>query len=165
MFLVVKLTKLGGNNFDAAYGIKVTDAGKIYVSGQTFSANMAVKDKAYNKTYGGSGDGFIAKFSADGTIEQITYVGTPEADVNFFLETDEEENVYVLKQLPRSIKVVSAKYRKGDLKMCVFAQSQKSKLKWFFCCCCGTNTPTLICFECIKSGKMANIELDYLIFN
>ena len=77
----------------------------------------------------------------------------------------EEENVYVLKQLPRSIKVVSAKYRKGDLKMCVFAQSQKSKLKWFFCCCCGTNTPTLICFECIKRGKMANIELDYLIFN
>nr|WP_299417664.1 gliding motility-associated C-terminal domain-containing protein [uncultured Emticicia sp.] len=88
-------TYLGGNNFDAAYGIKVTDGGKIYVSGQTFSANLAVKDGAYSKTYGGSGDGFIAKYSAIGAIEQITYVGTQEADLNFFLETDKEENVYV----------------------------------------------------------------------
>jgi len=88
-------TYLGGNNFDAAYGIKVTDAGKIYVSGQTFSANLAVKDGAYSSTYSGSGDGFIAKFSADGAIEQMTYVGTKEADVNFFMETDKEENVYV----------------------------------------------------------------------
>ncbi|MDZ7936168.1 MAG: hypothetical protein U5M51_14620 [Emticicia sp.] len=77
-------TYLGGNNFDAAYGIKVTDAGKIYVSGQTFSANLAVKEEAYRKIYGGSGDGFIAKFSTEGTIEQITYVGTSEADINFF---------------------------------------------------------------------------------
>ncbi len=88
-------TFLGGNNFDAAYGIKVTDTGKIYVSGQTFSANMAVKDGAFNQKYGGSGDGFIAKFNSDFVIEQLTYVGTNEADINFFLETDKEENVYV----------------------------------------------------------------------
>ncbi len=87
-------TYLGGNNFDAAYGIKVTDARKIYVCGQTFSANLAVKDGAF-KGYGGGGDGFIAKFSAEGQIEQITYVGTPEADRNFFLETDTDEQVYV----------------------------------------------------------------------
>ena len=88
-------TYLGGNNFDAAYGIKVTDAGKIYVCGQTFSANMAVKEGAYSQKYGGSGDGFIAKFSSEGAIEQLTYVGTNEADINFFLETDKADNVYV----------------------------------------------------------------------
>jgi gliding motility-associated-like protein len=88
-------TYLGGNNFDAAYGIKVTDAGKIYVCGQTFSANMAVKEGAFQKTYSGSGDGFIAKFNTDYVIEQITYVGTAEADVNFLLDIDKAENVYV----------------------------------------------------------------------
>lgn len=88
-------TYLGGNNFDAAYGIRVNQEGKVYVCGQTFSANMAVKDGAYNKTYGGSGDGFIAKFASDGAIEQLTYVGTNEADVSFLLDIDKDENIYV----------------------------------------------------------------------
>lgn len=88
-------TYLGGNNFDAAYGIKVTQNGKIYVCGQTFSANLATKSGAFAPSYAGSGDGFIAKFSTEGVIEQLTYIGTKDADVNFFIETDKEENVYV----------------------------------------------------------------------
>ncbi|GAB3516950.1 DUF7948 domain-containing protein [Emticicia fontis] len=88
-------TYLGGNNFDGAYGIKVDDAGKIFVCGQTFSSNLPVTTGVHGQAYGGSGDGFIAKFSAAGAIEQMTYMGTTEADANFFLEIDNEDNVYV----------------------------------------------------------------------
>ncbi|RYU94469.1 gliding motility-associated C-terminal domain-containing protein [Emticicia agri] len=88
-------TYLGGNNFEGAYGIKVDDAGKVYVCGQTFSANLSTTSGVHGKTYSGSGDGFIAKFSASGVKEQLTYMGTEEADANFFLEIDTEDNVYV----------------------------------------------------------------------
>lgn len=104
-------TYLGGNNFDAAYGIKVNNEGEVYVCGQTFSSNLAVKDGSFNKIYNGSGDGFIAKFSAEGVIEQMTYVGTNAADVNFLLDIDKEENVYVFGLTQGTYPVSSDVYR------------------------------------------------------
>lgn len=106
-------TFLGGNNFDAAYGIKVNNEGKIYVCGQTFSSNLAVKEGAFNKIYNGSGDGFIAKLSSEGVIEQMTYVGTNAADVNFLLDIDKEENVYVF-GLTQGVYPVSSDVYRND---------------------------------------------------
>jgi gliding motility-associated-like protein len=130
-------TYLGGNNFDAAYGIKVSNAGKIYVCGQTFSANMAVKDGAYKKTYSGSGDGFIAKFGADYAIEQLTYVGTTEADINFLLETDKDENVYVFGLTQGDYPIIGDVY--ANVKSGQFVHSfDKDLSKTFFSTVVGT---------------------------
>jgi gliding motility-associated-like protein len=107
-------TYLGGNNFDGAYGIKVDEAGKVYVCGQTFSSNLPATTGVYGQTYSGSGDGFIARFSTSGTFEQLTYMGTTEADANFFLEIDHEDNVYVFGLTQGSYPVSAGVYRNAN---------------------------------------------------
>lgn len=107
-------TYLGGNNFDGAYGIKVDEAGKIYVCGQTFSANLPTTTGVHGHTYSGSGDGFIAKFDASGMIEQMTYMGTDEADANFFLEIDNAGNVYVFGLTQGKYPVSASVYRNAN---------------------------------------------------
>lgn len=104
-------TYLGGNKFDSAYGIKVDDAGNVYVCGQTFSSNLPTTTDAYKQSYLGNGDGFIARFEADGSIQKLTYTGTDEADVNFFLELDNENKVYVFGLTKGDYPVSSGVYR------------------------------------------------------
>jgi gliding motility-associated-like protein len=105
---------LGGNNFDAAYGIKVDNAGKVYVCGQTFSSDLPTTTGSYMKVYAGSGDGFIARFSAAGALEQMTYMGTTDADANFFLEIDKEENIYVFGLTQGNYPVSTDVYRNAN---------------------------------------------------
>lgn len=122
-------TYLGGGNFDAAYGIKVDEKGKVYVCGQTFSADLPTKSGAYTEKYGGSGDGFIAKFSATGTLEQLTYMGTPAADANFFLELDNEGKVYTFGLTQGAYPVSTDVYRNansGQFIHCVDANLSKT---------------------------------------
>lgn len=107
-------TYLGGNNFDGAYGIKVDDAGKVYVCGQTFSSNLPTTAGVYGPAYSGSGDGFIARFSASGAIDQITYMGTTEADANFFLEIDKDDNVYIFGLTQGNYPVSADVYRNAN---------------------------------------------------
>ncbi len=107
-------TYLGGNNFDGAYGIKVDDIGKVYVCGQTFSSNLPATAGVHGNTYSGSGDGFIAKFNTAGAIEQLTYMGTDEADANFFLEIDNEDNVYVFGLTQGNYPISDGVYRNAN---------------------------------------------------
>ncbi len=58
---LVYSTPLGGGS-DSGAGIAVDPAGNAYVTGQTFSFNFPTI-KAYQSTFGGSADGFVAKIA------------------------------------------------------------------------------------------------------
>jgi hypothetical protein len=74
-------TFLGGNDFDAAYGIAVDSSGSAYVTGDTGSTNFPTKN-AYQSTHGGgNNDAFVTKFSSTGTtLEYSTFLGGVEGD-------------------------------------------------------------------------------------
>lgn len=90
---------LGGSHTDAAYSIKVSSLGSVYVAGGTVSNNFPITPLAYLPEKPGGIDGFIVKINQQTmTIEQGSYIGTPEYDQVYFVDLDKQGFVYLLGQ-------------------------------------------------------------------
>ncbi len=87
-------TFLGGNAYDAAYGIRVNKEGAIFVCGVTKSSNFGTTSLAFKKTMEGPTDGFIVKIE-NFKITASTYIGTQEGDIAAFIDLDKDNNVYI----------------------------------------------------------------------
>jgi hypothetical protein len=107
--IVVKLSRdldqqlwgafLGGSGADAAYTLKLTENGDILIAGGTTSSDFPTTPGAYQETYGGATDGWIARISSDGqALLQGTYTGTSSYDQIYFLDINASEEVYVYGQ-------------------------------------------------------------------
>ncbi len=70
---LVYSTYLGGNDIDNGTGIAVDVAGNAYVAGYSFSSNFPTISGAFQTTFGGVADAFVAKLAA------LTFAGTPGA--------------------------------------------------------------------------------------
>ncbi len=94
-------TYFGGNNDDAAYGIQFDRMGNMYICGGTTSDTLlpGISATSLNNQLQGNIDGFIGHISADGsTAINSTYLGTTAYDQVYFVQTDTNNNVYVLGQ-------------------------------------------------------------------
>lgn len=100
-------TYLGSVENDSAYGIRVASNGNIYVAGMAGADDFPVTAGAYQTNFlggggfwgGGEADGFITLLSPTAsTIIASTFYGTEEEDQIFFLDLDNDENVYVYGQ-------------------------------------------------------------------
>lgn len=93
-------TYLGGTADDAAYSIKMDTDETIYVAGGTNSNNFPTTPGAYDTSFnGGTSDAWLAKISSDGsTLIGSTYLGTPLYDQSFFVDIDQDLNVYTVGQ-------------------------------------------------------------------
>ena len=90
---------IGGTMADAAYGIKVIEDSVSYITGGTMSEDFPVTPGAYDTQFGGDIDGYLASISYDGTtLTASTFLGTSEYDQAYFLDTDEDQNVYAFGQ-------------------------------------------------------------------
>ncbi|ACT93901.1 DUF7948 domain-containing protein [Dyadobacter fermentans] len=87
-------TYLGGEKWDAAYSLKVTASGEVYVAGITQSGNLQTKPGAYQTALKGTEDGFVARFAND-QLSALTYLGTDKEDGAYLLDTDQANQVYV----------------------------------------------------------------------
>jgi hypothetical protein len=73
---LVYSTYLGGTGDEAAYAIALDSGGAAYVTGTTSSSTNLATVGAAQTTYGGNGDAFVAKLSADGaSFAYVTYLG------------------------------------------------------------------------------------------
>jgi hypothetical protein len=105
---VVWSTYLGGSGQDAAYsGLRLASDGSIVVAGMTSSTDFPATPGAFQTTYGGdggtaiySGDGFVARLSADGKqLIYATYLGGSQDDSvtgNDSLELDDYDQPIVI---------------------------------------------------------------------
>lgn len=87
-------TFFGGSGNDEGYGIAVDKLGNIFVTGSTQSTNFPLKN-AYNKTYGGSNDVFIAKFDPSGKLIYSTYIGGLNSDIPNNIVVDNFDDCYI----------------------------------------------------------------------
>ncbi|MHA1927734.1 MAG: SBBP repeat-containing protein [Candidatus Thorarchaeota archaeon] len=86
-------TYLGGSSYEHITSINIDSSNNILVSGHTQSTNFPVTPDAYQSTYGGGGDGFIAKISPDGTqLLYSTYFGGVGEEWIYGLEVDASDN-------------------------------------------------------------------------
>ncbi len=104
-------TLLGGADEDAAYGINIDTKGNIFVTGGTMSNDFPVSSAAYNRSYGGNADGFLAKISADGkSLLAATYVGTAYYDQSYLVQIDKINRVFIAGQTKGTYPVIGTVY-------------------------------------------------------
>ena len=91
---------IGGTNDDAAYSLAINGLGEIIVTGGTKSADFPTAASGLNASFQqGVSDGWIAKINPTGTaIVSSTFLGTTEYDQSYFVDTDVDNNVYVVGQ-------------------------------------------------------------------
>ncbi len=105
-------TFIGGQGEDASLTIKFDQTNRLVVAGGTTSANFPVTAGAYQTTIGGSADGWIAKVSNSGdAISEATFTGTSAFDQVYFLDLNENDDVYVYGQTAGSFPVTPGVYR------------------------------------------------------
>ena len=95
-------TYLGGNDNESSRGVAVDASGNIYVTGFTFSLNLATTGTSFQPSYrGGSfqadtgGDAFVAKYSPAGALLYVTYLGGKGDDAGDAIAVDSGGNAYV----------------------------------------------------------------------
>ncbi|QOI98576.1 MAG: gliding motility-associated C-terminal domain-containing protein [Flammeovirgaceae bacterium] len=126
-------TFIGGNGHDAAYTIKFDSLGNIYTGGGTTSANFPITPGAYQATYAGNADGWMALVNATGTtLLHSTFTGTNQYDQIYFLDVGTTGDVYVYGQTTGPMPVTPRVYKNpnsgqfvqklsGDLSTLVFS--------------------------------------------
>lgn len=89
-------TYLGGSGNDMGYGVRYNAAGEVFVCGPTTSTDFPITVGTYQTTYqGGNCDGYMAHFNAAGNgLVAASYFGTPQSDVNYFMDIDVAGNPY-----------------------------------------------------------------------
>lgn len=93
---LVYSTFLGGSGNDRGNGIQVDASGNALVAGSTQSTNFP-RVNAFQTTYGGNSDGFVAKLNANGNgLVYSTYLGGSSYDYALAVETDAAGAAYVV---------------------------------------------------------------------
>lgn len=97
----------GGTGDETGNSIQLSTTDEIYFTGGTTSSNLAIKG-AY---HGGVADGYVAKLSK-GIPRIITgnYIGTNEYDQSYFVQLDNDNEVYLFGQSNGDFPISPGKY-------------------------------------------------------
>lgn len=104
---------LGGNNDDAGYSLKIDNQQQLFVVGGTQSGNFPIIGQGiHNSNQGGSADGYIARLNnQNGVITASTYIGTNEYDQVYFVDIDDQDNIYIVGQTLGNYPIQNANFQ------------------------------------------------------
>jgi len=88
-------TFFGGSDFDVANGIALDSLGDVYIVGVTYSADFPVTMGAFDTSFNGGYDAFVARFTGDGVLIWATYLGGTRMDEGHGIALDSSGNVVV----------------------------------------------------------------------
>jgi len=96
-------TFLGGGGFESGNSIAVDDAGSAYVAGHTDSPDLPTTSGAFDISYNGATDAFVATVNADGTgLDYATYLGGESSERSNDISLDSDGNIFVTGQTSSS---------------------------------------------------------------
>jgi gliding motility-associated-like protein len=104
---------LGGNAADGLYSVAFDDQNRLYVSGGTSSNNFPMTAGVVDTSQNGGIDAFVSLISENGSnIIHSTYWGSNDYDQSYFVETDDNDDVYIFGQTsaPSSQLITNAQY-------------------------------------------------------
>lgn len=90
---------LGGSLNDGIYSLDLYANNDLLVTGGTNSQNFPTANTPFNTYAGGISDGFVSRFSSDGTtLLNSMLVGSPDYDQSYFVQLDGTDHIYTLGQ-------------------------------------------------------------------
>lgn len=93
---LVYTTFLGGGGWDEGRALFTTASGEVYVTGTTSSVDFPTTTGAFDITFNGEGDAFVAELSSDGAaLVFATYIGGQSGDVGNAIDRDNSGNIYI----------------------------------------------------------------------
>jgi gliding motility-associated-like protein len=119
-------TYLGGTSSDGFYSLRVGSvSGDAYLCGGTQSTGLATTSGVIGPSYnGGTHDGFVSRLSGvDGSLIEMTYLGTTNYDQTFIIELDDVESVYTTGQSLGAWPVISAAFSNANAKQFIHKMS------------------------------------------
>ncbi len=111
-------TFVGGSSNDCGNALALDDSLNIYITGGTCSSDFSVTPGSYQVPYaGGKSDGFVCKIKKNGSYTMhSTFVGTSDYDQSYFVQLDNQQNVYLYGQSLGNMPVTSGVYSNGGSK-------------------------------------------------
>ncbi len=88
-------TYFGGSGLDQGNGIATDSSGNVYITGETSSTAGVASSGAYQTSYGGSADAFLAKFNSSGIRQWSTYYGGSSTDYAHGIASYGTDNIYI----------------------------------------------------------------------
>jgi gliding motility-associated-like protein len=93
---IIASTYLGGSTDEGADAIVTDEAGNVFVSGFTYSADFPYAGVAYDSIHNGSGDIFVAKFNNNlNMLTAATFIGGTNFEESHAIALDESQNVFI----------------------------------------------------------------------
>lgn len=91
------ITLMGGTEGDMVYGVRVKDNGQVVFAGSTEGSSLTSTTGAYQEAGLGTGiNGFAGILNSSGNaLLNCTYASTTQEDQAFFLDLDNDENVWI----------------------------------------------------------------------
>ena len=92
-------TYIGASGEDSGYGIQLSSSGEMYVTGGTTSPDLNISASAHISSHSGFIDGYLVRYNSSGTaMLSSTFIGTSEYDQAYFVQLDQNDDVYVVGQ-------------------------------------------------------------------
>ena len=92
-------TFLGGGAQDALFSVKVDLDSVVYVGGGTSSNDLKTTTNAIHKDYLGKVDGYVAALDRKNhVLKEMTYWGTPQYDQVYFIDLNDQGDVFLTGQ-------------------------------------------------------------------
>jgi len=104
-------TYYGGSSTDVGEGLTLDASGNVYITGYTQSTSGIATTGAYQTSFGGSWDAFLAKFNSTGSLQWATYFGGPNDDKGFDVTIDDSGYVYMMGYCGAGISMSSGAYQ------------------------------------------------------
>lgn len=97
--VLVYSSLLGGPGTDAIIGVKVDKSGMIWVAGYTSTGDLVATGDAFQGTWGGGTNVFLAKINPKGdftnSLAYFTYIGGSGVDIPNAMAMDANGNIYL----------------------------------------------------------------------
>ena len=102
---------LGGNGFETGNGITFDLEDNILVTGGSTSNDLTFPNGYLTSYQGGNGDAYIIKLTGkDFKLKSGTFIGTSSYDQSYFIQTDKQNNTYILGQTDGEIGITPGKF-------------------------------------------------------
>jgi hypothetical protein len=113
-------TYFGGSDLDGALAAALDSDGNIVFAGSTWSDDLPTTDNAFQKTYRGEGDGYVAAIDSTGAeLVFCSYIGGTDVENLWDMKIDAEGNIVLTgitmsRNFPTTPGVVQPRYGGGE---------------------------------------------------